>query len=294
MTDSTAPRSAPAAAPDAEENITPTPTPTTALVPQEGETALDAHGFDPAAYDWIPVRRQPHPGGWSAEKQRVFIAALADTGSVTQAARDVGMSTRSAYALRRAPEGAGFARAWTAAIHQGMNRLVDVCMERALEGTEEAIFDKDGHVIGHRRRYHDRMAMFLLRAHLPDQYRDAHRADRARGEALPPAIEPVAEAVKAIDPVPPPAPHTLMAPDDLATALQVADMMPGKVPRWHRDPELVAQEAHERGLASGTDPAISPLGEQFERDLEAAKNGTWVPRGSPPGVPPGGKRRRRR
>ena len=286
MIHSTTPSSAPAAAPDAEDDTAPT----TALVAQEEETALDAHGFDPAAHDWIPVRRQPHPGGWSAEKQRVFIAALADTGSVTQAARDVGMSTRSAYALRRLPEGAGFARAWTAAIHQGMNRLVDVCMERALEGTEEAIFDKDGRVIGHRRRYHDRMAMFLLRAHLPEQYRDAHRADRARGEALPPAIEPVAEAVKAIDPVPPPAPHTLMAPDDLATALQVADMMPGKMPRWHRDRELVARDDCERDFASGVDPAISPLGEQFERDLEAAKNGTWVP----PGGAPGGKRRRRR
>lgn len=216
-----------------------------ALVPDDAHP-LDAHGFDPTAYDWIPVRRVPRADGWSEEKQRAFIGALADTGSVAQAARAVGMSAKSAYALRRAPDGAGFARAWTAAVRQGMSRLVDDCLERALHGSEEPVWDRKGRVIGHRRRYHDRMAMFLLRAHMPELFRDAHRADRARGEALPPPPEPVAEALPAIDPVVPAEPHALMPPDEVVAALHTADVLGGALPRWRRDRDLLAREAEER------------------------------------------------
>jgi hypothetical protein len=238
----------------------PTPNPLAPI--DDTPPALDAHGFDPAAYDWIPVRRVPRSDGWSPEKQRLFISELADTGSVTEAAYAVGMSTKSAYALRRAPDGAGFARAWAAAIRQGMDRLVDVCLERAMEGSEIPIFDRNGSCIGHRKVQHDRLAMFLLRAHMPELFRDAHRADRARGEALPLPPEPVAEAVKAIDPVPPAEPHALMPPDELECALQVADLLPGELPRWHRDPTLMPV------------PEQPALDEQVERELKA---GTWRP-----------------
>ena len=250
----------------------PTGAPVPALSPdQERAVVLDAHGYDPDDYDWIPVRRQSRPDGWSAEKQRLFIATLADTGSVTQAARAVGKSPKSAYELRRAPDGAGFDRAWVAAVRQGMNRLVDECLERAMNGTEVAVYDKEGRVIGMRTRHHDRMAMFLLRAHMPDLFRDAHKADRAKGEALPPRPEPVAEALKAIDPVAPTAPHALLSPDELDTALEVANIVPGQLPRWRRDRDLADMAAAEAG------PLHAGLGEQFERDLEAAKNGTWKP-----------------
>lgn len=248
----------------------------------ERQAVLDANGFDLNDFEWIPVKRKPRADGWSAEKQRLFIATLADTGSVTLAARAVGMSVKSAYALRRAPDGAGFDRAWIAAIRQAMSRLIDVCMERALEGTEEPIYDKDGRHIGHRVRHHDRMAMFLLRAHMPELFRDAHKADRAKGEASPPPPEPVADALKRLDPVAPAEPHALLAPDDLEIALQTAEIGDGALPRWHRDPDLVAQEREE-----SADPWVPPLGEAFERELEAAKNGTWRP-------PHKGKRARRR
>ena len=245
----------------------------TALATTGEPGALDAHGFDPAAYDWIPVRRTARVDGWSAEKQRLFIGTLADTGSVRDAARAVGMSSRSAYTLRRAPDGAGFDRAWVAAIRQAMNRLIDTCMERALEGSEDPIFDKAGRVIGHRVRHHDRMAMFLLRAHMPDLFRDAHRADRARGEALPPAPEPVAEAVKALDPVSPAEPHALLTPDDLEIMVESADLIPGQLPRWRRDPDLVLRERE--AAERDSPPPPESLGEEFEAALEAAKNGTW-------------------
>lgn len=274
----------------------PAPAPDRAGVPAPTPDAprqavLDAHGFDPAEYDWLPVRRKPRVDGWSSEKQRLFIATLADTGSVTLAARTVGMTAKSAYTLRRAPDGAGFDRAWTAAIRRAMSRLIDVCMERALEGTEEPIHDREGRVIGTRVRHHDRMAMFLLRAHMPELFRPenltkAHRADRAVGEPAPAAPEPIAEALERLDPVRPAAPHMLMDADDLEGALDLADACDGELPRWRRDPDLVAREAQAKADEAHADDA-PPFGEQFERDLEAAKNGTWKP-------PAKSKRARRR
>ena len=45
----------------------------------------------------------------------------------------------------------------------------------------------------------------------------------------------MAEALIHLHPAPPAAPEALMAPGDLAVALEVADMCDGALPRWHRD-----------------------------------------------------------
>ena len=54
--------------------------------------------YDPQEYRWVPVRRRPRHDGWTEEKQRRFIEALADTGLVSHAAKSVGMSRESATA----------------------------------------------------------------------------------------------------------------------------------------------------------------------------------------------------
>ncbi|MEQ1726070.1 MAG: LysR family transcriptional regulator [Sphingopyxis sp.] len=77
---------------------------------------FDAYGHDPADNNWVPVLKKPRADGWSPEKQRAFIATLADTGSVTRAARAVNMSREAAYALRRSAHADGFSTAWDAAI----------------------------------------------------------------------------------------------------------------------------------------------------------------------------------
>lgn len=221
--------------------------------------ALDAHGFDPDDYLWVPVRRQRRPDGWSNEKQRTFIGALADTGSVTESARIVGMSVTSCYRLRRAPDAGNFAAAWDAAIQQASKRLVDIAFDRAVNGVEHFVIDKTGRHIYTHNRYNDRLLMFLLRAHRPDRYRHAHRDGRLAAEAPPSACAPVADAIAMLEPVTPPAPHLLMAPDDLEVELEIADMMEGELPRWYRDPPV------------GEAPDPAPLGEEFERALNAAK-----------------------
>src|SRR5690242_3767597 len=64
------------------------------------EPGLDAHGFDPAAYDWVPVLRKPRRDGFTPQRQLEFIRTLADTGCVQTAAQAVGMSPKSCYRLR--------------------------------------------------------------------------------------------------------------------------------------------------------------------------------------------------
>ncbi|MBB4633929.1 hypothetical protein [Sphingosinicella soli] len=195
----------------------------------------DAHGFNPDDFEWIPVARQRRSDGWTPQRQREFIEVLADTGSVVEAARAVRMSANSCYRLRRAPGAEGFAAAWEAAIAYASRRLVDIAFDRAVNGVEDAVLDKDGAVIHLRRRYNDRLLMFLLRAHHPERYRAAD--DRRRvipaGEtesaALPAAsaaepaalpapsavIPDIARALDALMPVCPPDPHMLMDPEDL-------------------------------------------------------------------------------
>ena len=88
-------------------------------------TPLDRHGHDPDEYDWVPVLRKRRKDGWTPERQRAFIGALADTGVVSEAARSVGMSRQAAYRLRaRAPQ---FAFLWDEAVKVALQQcfLVD-------------------------------------------------------------------------------------------------------------------------------------------------------------------------
>ena len=159
-------------------HIAPIPSPDPAA-----ETALDAHGHDPAAYDWVPVLKKRRKDGWSPDKQRAFIEALADSGSVVTAAQCIDMSESSAYRLRRSPGAEAFDRAWSAAIDAASKKLLDAAFERALVGTDEPIFDREGRRIGRRLRQSDRLLMFLLRAYGPDCFRpDGLRAAARRNQ----------------------------------------------------------------------------------------------------------------
>lgn len=211
-----------------------------ALVEEEPDSLtpyIDENGFDPADFKWVPVRRQrQHKNGWTEAKQRRFIEELADTACVETAARAVGMSISSAYALRRAPGGEAFAGAWLAALQQGAHRLADIAFDRAIHGSDEPVFDRNGNRVGRRMRQNDRLLMFLLRAHLPERYRHAHRDIRLAHEKPAPPVEPLAHAIARLEPATPPDPHLLLAPEELDVEVQVADMADGKLPPWY-DPE---------------------------------------------------------
>ena len=231
---------------------------TDSLPPQsaasDAPSTTDEHGHDPAEYDWYPVLRKRRVDGWSPEKQRCFIEALADCCSITDAARAVDMTVVSCYRLRRSPGAESFAAAWDAAIGEASKRLVDVAFERAVNGTYEPIINMDGHRVGARVRYNDRLLMFLLRAHAPERYAREMKISLDHEQS-----PLVADAIKLLAPAKPENPAALMEPEALETALDLADILEGKIPHWHRDPEPVRYSAE------------PPLGEEFERLLEAAK-----------------------
>jgi hypothetical protein len=116
----------------------------------------------PPLPDFAPVPRKHRHDGWTPERQRAFIEALADTGSVSRAAAQVNMSPEGAYYLRRQPGAEGFRRAWEAALDFGVARMKDIAFERAIEGYLVPCF-VGGKLIGWRRKYNDRLLMFCLR-----------------------------------------------------------------------------------------------------------------------------------
>jgi len=114
---------------------------------------------DPLAFTPAPLRHRHD--GWSADRQRGFIVALADSGCVTQACRAVGVSAQSAYRLRRHPKGQPFAIAWDAALRCASVRLVDIAMERAIHGSRRQYW-RDGELVGESVQPADGLLMFML------------------------------------------------------------------------------------------------------------------------------------
>ena len=119
---------------------------------------------------FTPVPRQcARHDGWTPERQIAFIEALADTGSVDAACKAVNMSTVGAYHLRRQSGATSFRKAWETALQLGVARVEDVVMDRALNGVEEPLYSY-GKLVGTRRRYNDRLLMFILRNRAPDRF----------------------------------------------------------------------------------------------------------------------------
>ena len=233
---------APAAPSTLEQPVGPAPAPLP-LATTSDDGALPPGGYDPADYRWVPVRRRPRLDGWTEEKQRRFIEALADTGLVGAAAKAVGMSRESAYRLRRSPHGAAFARAWDAARHHAGGLVEDIAFDRAIEGVEHEVYNDCGEVIGARLVHDNRLLKYLLSHLKPERY-----GPRARGEGGDPPAPPaeLEDSLRAMEPALPAPPERLMAPEELAHELVLADAADGKLPHFlaeQRPPKTAAQLA---------------------------------------------------
>jgi hypothetical protein len=128
---------------------------------------------DPLAFEPVPFARRRHDG-WTPERQRLFIAALARIGMVSAASAAVGMSRKSAYALieRAGPE-SSFASAWREAQAKGRMTAEFTAIERAIDGVEQPYFYR-GKQYGARRVYNDRLLIDALAA--------MHRSQGENGE----------------------------------------------------------------------------------------------------------------
>jgi len=103
----------------------------------------DAGDSASSAPDFTPVPLRSRRDGWTAERQRAFIAALRRTHSISKAARAAGMSRKSAYRLRERPGAQSFAAAWDKAFAARPPRgpsSVSLLWHRAFYGVTRPIY----------------------------------------------------------------------------------------------------------------------------------------------------------
>lgn len=67
----------------------------------------------------------PTRAHWTPSRQRIFLAALLDTGSVARAAWAAGMSRSSAHRLRQRLAGTPFDRTWDRVLVEHAQRMAD-------------------------------------------------------------------------------------------------------------------------------------------------------------------------
>lgn len=116
----------------------------------------------PEPIDFTPVpRRRNRRGGWSEQAQRDFTACLQRTGSVAAAARAVGRSPSTAYRLLNVEGAESFALAWDQALEEGLGRLRENSLDRALNGSLVPVYRK-GRLVRVEHRANDRLAIALL------------------------------------------------------------------------------------------------------------------------------------
>ena len=143
--------------------------PTDLLPPKEfgssGDSSADSSAEAPETHPAMPFDGVPREGsyrrlaGWSAERQRLFLSVLAETGSVHLAADAARLSARSAYQLRaRSP---AFAAAWNAAQQIAVGRLSALAFDRAINGRVEQVYHQ-GELVGEKRVPSDRLLTWLL------------------------------------------------------------------------------------------------------------------------------------
>lgn len=103
------------------------------------------------------------------EKRAAFLAELSKVPNVTRAARLIGMSRRYMYEVREADE--EFARQWDEAIDEGVETLEAEVHRRGFDGVDKPVTFQ-GMITDTYKEYSDTLAIFLLKAHRPDRYRD--------------------------------------------------------------------------------------------------------------------------
>lgn len=175
---------------------------------EAGESATEAPGDPPAdppiqamPFDGVPLEEsRKRLAGWSAERQRVFLTNLAETGSVHLASAAARLTARSAYRLRaRSP---AFAAAWDTADQLAVGRLSALAFDRAIHGRTEQVW-QEGMLVAEKRLPSDRLLMWLLarldprRFAAPWELRNAGEADpqaQAR-ESFPALLEALPDVV---------------------------------------------------------------------------------------------------
>jgi transposase len=105
----------------------------------------------------------------SARLKSRFLPEFAKHGTVTHAAQVVGVGRRTVYDwLARDAE---FRAAFAEAEQQAIDSLEREAVRRALEGTDEPVY-QGGKKVGSIRKYSDTLLIFLLKGNRPSKYRE--------------------------------------------------------------------------------------------------------------------------
>lgn len=171
-----------------------------ALFNKKRERELKAMAADqvrPGVARFRPAARRARHDGWTPERQRHFIEVLAETGCVTQAAEEVGMSRRSAYALRKTAAAHAFRFAWDIALDHANQVMADNATSRAVNGTTVTKLFQ-GEIVHQEVRFDETFVMRMLASR--DPYRFGRNPDLARSELhREAAAEAMQKAVALID-----------------------------------------------------------------------------------------------
>lgn len=171
----------------------------TDLLPPAEPPADGAPAVAPMPFDGVelPASRN-RLAGWSAERQRLFLGILAETGSVHLASSAARLTARSAYQLRaRSPD---FARAWNAAEQIAVGRLSALAFDRAINGRVEQVYHA-GELVAERKVPNDKILMWLLarldpkRFALPWEQRGDFDPQAEALAAFPSLLDAVSDAV---------------------------------------------------------------------------------------------------
>jgi hypothetical protein len=155
--------------------------------------ALDPDTLPPTLR-FTPVPRNGKPWmGITPQRQASFIAHLAGSGSVTMAAKAIGVSTSALYQLRKAEAAESFAAAWEVAVDMGARRVLDTLMDHAIHGIPETL-SKDGQIILERRKYNTRAMMWIVQQRFPEIYGGNLNALSAAPNSMPHGLKKLKDA----------------------------------------------------------------------------------------------------
>lgn len=109
------------------------------------------------------------------EAVRAFLLALDNArGNVSDACQATGVGRRTVYEWRESD--GEFHAAWDAVVDKHMDALENEIYRRAYNGTEKPVFYQ-GEQCGEVKEFSDTLAMFILKGHRPEKYRENVRTE---------------------------------------------------------------------------------------------------------------------
>lgn len=124
-----------------------------------------------------PTRESKEPNNPRDARQKAFLAAFAELGVIKPACVAAKISREALNLWRR--EDREFEEKFMQARQDFADSIVGEAVRRARDGVEEDVYNKDGELVGTRRRYSDRLMLAMLAKVDPEGFRTNTRVEHA-------------------------------------------------------------------------------------------------------------------